>query len=134
MTGMRPCVDRTLASVEHGLNIAGYIPLFGVSTVSGMIRIAYGKLEIIGGVATSAIMGLAALFKSGERERERGLREAFETFGNYSCHGLANIARGVIEAIPFLSLITCLPYDLMGYRFTYLPNEQRHYRGYLPSI
>lgn len=110
-------LDKTLGVFEKGLNYAGYVPL--VSTFSGELRINYGQIEIIGGIIAGALTAIAALFNPNEEERKQGLNKAVEIIINYSLHGMANIFRGVIEMIPFLSWFTCLPYDLAGHRYTY---------------
>jgi len=120
--------------VETGLNYAGYVP--GVSTLSGALRVNYGKIEIIGAVAAAAFIAIRALVNQDAQERSAGLKKALNVMSTYSLHGVANIFRGILEMIPFLSLVTCLPYDLQKNRFTY-PKEDakglRPLQNLLPS-
>jgi hypothetical protein len=108
--------------VETGLNYAGYIPL--VSSLSGSLRIQYGKIEVIGAIATGALLAGQAFFEQNGEERSKKLNRAVEVLTTYATHGVANIFRGILEMIPFLSLVVCLPYDLMKNRFIY-PQEER---------
>jgi hypothetical protein len=109
-------LNKTLNAFEKGLNIAGYIPV--VSTFSGSFRASYGKLEVIAAVAAAALMAVRALFLNAE-DRNQELKKAVEVLVHYSLHGLANIMRAALEIFPFVSLVTCLPYDLLGKRFSY---------------
>ena len=108
-------LDTTLSVFEKGLNYVGYVPF--VSTISGALRAEYGKIEVIGGLAVTAFKAISALFQAGA-QRDASLERAVEHL-TYAWHGVANIFRGIIEAIPFASLVTCLPYDLSGCRYTY---------------
>lgn len=121
-------LDSWLENVEHGLNIAGYVPL--VSSISGPLRMVLGKCEVIGGLATAAFMAIAALFDPHPVEKLHQLNRALEIAVKYTLHGAANLFRGTIEAIPFVSLVTCLPYDLSGNRVSYIRefgNNPGHY-------
>lgn len=123
-------LNKTLNSFEGGLNVAGYVPI--VSTFSGTLRIAYGKLEVIGAIVAAALIAVRALFLNNAHDRERELRDAVKVLINYSLHGYANIIRGTLEVIPLVSLVTCLPYDLSGKRFAYpvnLPAENQPLLG-----
>jgi hypothetical protein len=113
-------LNDALASFEKGLNLAGYVPV--LSTVSGTLRSTYGKTLIITGVAGGALLAIVALFNSNAKSRKNGLEKAVKFLMTCSLHGIANIGRSRIEMVPFLSLATCLPYDLMGTRFAY-PKE-----------
>jgi hypothetical protein len=128
MDQIQNSLNKTLNTFEQGLNIAGYVPI--VSTFSGSLRMSYGKFEVIGAIVASAMIAIKALFIANDADRNRELNRAAETFMNYSLHGCANIMRGFIEALPFASLVTCLPYDLLGHRFAYpvqrqIANENR---------
>jgi hypothetical protein len=122
MSQIQSNLNKTLNDFEHGLNIVGYVPF--VACISGSLRISYGKLEIIGAVAIAAIVAIRALFINNAVERDRELRRAAEILIYYSAHGFANIGRGMIEVVPLLSLVTCLPYDLLGKRMAYSTQEQ----------
>jgi hypothetical protein len=108
-------LDRTLTAFETGLNYAGYVPI--LSSFSAPVRAGYGKIEIICGVAAAAIFAIRALLAEGAQKEVLWNKsdEALE----YVAHGLANIIRAVFELVPFVSLVTCLPYDLFGERFSY---------------
>lgn len=114
-------LNKTIAVGEQCLNIAGYIP--GVSSVSGAFRLAGGKIEIIGGIAAAVIVALAALSAPDATSKRQGLSRAVTILTTYFLHGIANAFRGSIEMIPFISLVTCLPYDLLKNRFTYLHED-----------
>jgi hypothetical protein len=110
-------LNKTLNSFEGGLNIAGYVPV--VSTFSGALRINYGKLEVIGAIAAAVLITFRALFLVNASDRDRELKRAIDVFTCYSLHGVANMIRGILEIVPFVSLATCLPYDLSDKRFAY---------------
>jgi hypothetical protein len=111
-------LNKTLNSFEEALNIAGYVPV--VSSLSGLVRISLGELEIVGSIVAAALIATRSFFFVNASDRERESNKAFEIFIDYSLHGCANIIRGIIERIPFASLVTCLPYDrLLQGRFVY---------------
>ncbi len=114
-------IDNAFGWFEHGLNIAGYIPL--VSTISGGIRIGFGKLEVIGAIAVAAFTAIKALFNPDPIEKHLQLDKAAKILVKYSLHGAANVLRGTLEVFPFVSLVTCLPYDLAGNRFSYVRED-----------
>jgi hypothetical protein len=115
-------LDNWLEKIEQPvLNIAGYIPV--ISQVSGPLRMALGQCEIIAGLAAAAFMAIAALFNPNAQERQHQLNKALEIAVKYTLHGGANLFRGSIELVPFFSLVTCLPYDLFGNRFSYIRGQ-----------
>ncbi len=124
---MTAAIDDTLSyhleKAEKALNFVGYIPF--VSTLSAGARVLLGKAEIIGAVVVAAFLALKALFNPDSAQRARQMEQAAKFLVKYASHGGANILRSSLEAMPFLSLITCLPYDLMGYRFSY-HDQTRH--------
>lgn len=115
-------VDNALSCFEEGLNVAGYVPLFGICTVAGVLRIEYGKAQICASVALAALVTVASLFSKNSETRHAGIKFAATLLTTYSVHGLANIGRGLLEMIPYLSLVTCLPYDMTNNRYKY-PTE-----------
>ena len=118
MSQIQRDLDRSLSAFEKGLNIAGYIPF--VSSISGPCRIVYGKVLVIGSIAASVLSAFDKLQHAHDTAgRQQALKGAVEIFMTYSLHGISNIFRGIIESTPFLSLITCLPYDLLAQRFAY---------------
>ena len=118
MTEIEDALDSPFEWFEQKLNIAGYFPI--VSIVSGGIRTCFGKLELIGAIVTSAFMAIKALFNPDAEAKRQELDKARHIFVKYAMHGGANILRGSLEMIAFLSLVTCLPYDLQGNRFAYV--------------
>ena len=114
-------LNNTLAAVEKGFNIVGYIPV--ASTYSGGLRMVCGKLEIIGAIAASALFAIVALFSPTDHERHEGIKKAAKILKTYTLHGVANIFRGAMEATALLGLVACLPYDLFCNRFAY-PHEK----------
>lgn len=124
-------IDSTLASFEKDLNFVGYIPF--ASMLSGALRIIYGKIEVIGSVALGALSAIKSLFYNGEQKEQEWNRAVH--FFNYALHGIANIFRGTLETVPFLSLVTCLPYDMLELRFTYpkeVPAVRYHWQVMAP--
>jgi len=126
MNEIENTLDKSLDKLEHGLNIAGYVPI--LSSFSGGLRAVLGKIEIIGAIAAAAIMAVAALFNPDAAQRQAQLNKALQIAVKYSLHGAANMFRGTVESIPFVSLVTCLPYDLLGHRFAYI-REQGNNHG-----
>ena|ERR1700690_1508783 len=119
-------LNNTLAKVERGFDYVGYIPV--VSALSGALRVVCGKIEIIAGIAASALTAIVALFSPTAYERHEGMKKAANILTTYTVHGIANIFRGALEATALLGTVACLPYDLFGNRFSY-PQEER--RGIL---
>ncbi|WP_068469449.1 hypothetical protein [Candidatus Protochlamydia phocaeensis] len=104
-------LNKNLQSIEHGLNIMGYIPIVG--TFSACIRFTYGKMEMITGLAVSLISFTGSIFAS-DLQRQQALESRAIKAIEYSLHGWLNMGRCFLEIIPFISLVTCLPYDLSG--------------------
>lgn len=108
-------LDITLTTFETGLNYAGYVPI--VSSFSAVVRAEYGKIEIICGIAAAVFFAVRALLAEGAQKEFLWKRS--EDSLEYVAHGFANIIRAVFECVPFVSLVTCLPYDLCKNRFSY---------------
>lgn len=115
-------LDNSFAVFEEGLNIAGYIPLFGLSRAAGFIRIEFGKALIIGSIAVAALVVVASLFNRDIDAKNQSLRLASKIVQTYALHGLANIGRGCVEIGGYITLIPRLFYDLTNNRYKY-PNE-----------
>lgn len=111
----RQQLEKTLARGEESLNLIGYIPV--ISSMSAAVRALGGKLQALIGFGF-AVYSLIAGLKS-----SRGKIRHFLNFSaslSHFLHGLANMLRAAIEAVPFLSLVTCLPYDRFFHkRFKY---------------
>lgn len=116
MHPMQRALDQALHTFEKVLNVAGYVPF--VSAISGAIRIGYGKVEVIGAIAAGALLTVKALFNRDAEQRSFDFKYAVAVAANYSIHGLANIGRGFVEALPIINL-SCLVYDLTGTRIQY---------------
>lgn len=75
-------------------------PMPIVSTVSGAGRVIYGYIELIVGIASAVINGIAQLFSDNKKYEER--------FDNACVHmffGGANMVKGTLEAIPIINLL-----------------------------
>jgi len=112
-------LEKTLARAEEALNLVGYIPL--VSMLSAAVRSMGGMLQVV----LSCIFALGN-FVAGHLVKKPKLIQKSKLCVHHLFHGLFNLLRAKIEAVPFLSLVTCLPYDrLLKKRFQY-PTENRH--------
>ena len=100
---MSDSLDCTFRNLETTFNKFGYFPI--VSTVSGSIRILGGKVEVITGLALSAI-AILRIFQNKDN-RTRQIHHGAEL----ALHGGANILRGMVESIPFFGNAGCLIYD-----------------------
>lgn len=120
-------LNQTLSLFEKELNLLGYIPV--VSTFSGAVRITYGKLEVIAGLASSifwSAKGIGDTLTGDDKEAEKSLDNSIYSI-NYSLHGAANIFRGSIEIIPFIGNALTLIYDAsepLDRTFDYSPTWQ----------
>ena len=95
-------LDQNLASFEKALNVLGYIPI--VSSVTGFVRVQYGKFEVVASIAVAAFKFIASLFARSDAQRAQLEMESVQAL-TYIKHGLANFARGMVEMIPFVNLI-----------------------------
>lgn len=98
--------ERTLARGEEALNLVGYIPF--VSIASASLRSLGGILQFTCGFCFA--IGYFCAFAYSKPRKIKHFLYLKTSFG-YALHGAANFFRAKIEAIPFLSLILCLPYD-----------------------
>ncbi len=99
-------IHKTFAKAEEILNLVGYVPL--VSLLSAAVRTIGGKLQLLLGLVFALgcfMMGLTAPLR-----KKKHFQNARWSIG-HALHGLLNILRALIESVPFLSLITCFPYD-----------------------
>lgn len=115
-------VQKSLATFEEGLNLAGYVPI--VSMVSGgFVRVIFGKMEVIAGLALAAINYATAHFEDDESKKTRLYEEA-QVCLLYAAHGVANIARGAVEAFTLVGNILTIVYDrVVKARFNYAHEE-----------
>lgn len=112
--------DDAMTQFENAMNVAGYVPI--LSTISGGLRMTYGNIEVVGAIVAAAFLAIQALFTSDSSAKSDLFNQSGKVLVKYSLHGFANCIRSVFESVPFLSLVTCLPYDLMGNRFSYVPS------------
>jgi Flp pilus assembly protein TadB len=108
-------LEKTLAKAEETLNLIGYIPL--ISLISATVRSLGGMLQIILGL----LFAMAYFFLWGfTHSRKIKHFLLIKTSFSHAIHGICNAVRAKIEAVPFLSLVLCLPYDrLLKKRFKY---------------
>lgn len=105
-----------LAGVEKTFNILACVPF--ICEFSGNARLALGKLQVITGVAIGILAFLAK-----ELSLDAAKRKKFQSIADraieHILHGFANIARGILETIPFIGIVLYLGYDLSGMRIRY---------------
>jgi glycosyltransferase A (GT-A) superfamily protein (DUF2064 family) len=99
-------IHKTLAKAEEVLNLVGYIPL--VSLLSAAVRTLGGKLQLLLGLVFAIGCFMAGI--TTPLRKKKHFQNARWSIG-HALHGVLNILRALIESVPFLSLITCLPYD-----------------------
>ncbi|MBS0604457.1 MAG: hypothetical protein JSS60_05395 [Verrucomicrobia bacterium] len=108
-------LERTLARLEEAFNLIGYIPF--MSVLSATVRAIGGKAQALLGLCFA--IGYFCLLGFTET---RKIKHFFHLKSSFSqiLHGICNIVRAAIEAVPFLGLVVCLPYDrLLKKRFKY---------------
>jgi hypothetical protein len=111
MTSLLFCVTRgsetardVLEKFENGLNVAGYVP-YALHRVSGGVRMVYGLIETVSGVALGIIVTSAGYL----REEKELQNEGVKLF-DFAIHGVANMVRGFIETRRWVNLVFIL-YD-----------------------
>ncbi len=108
-------LEKSLAKAEEALNVIGYIPM--ISKLSAAVRSFGGILQLLIGLCFVIVYFFTLKF-SNSRKIERFFH--FKTSLAHVLHGVCNIIRAKIEAVPFLSLVVCLPYDrILKKRFKY---------------
>jgi hypothetical protein len=90
-----------LPLIEEAFDYFGYIPI--VSTISGGLRIQFGNLEMIAGIAFSVLAGLAFIFT-----RKEEFRKGSVSTLDFVVHGAVNVCRGFIECHRYFNLICAL--------------------------
>jgi len=100
---IRGGLEEGFGVLEESLDKAGYFPY--VSTLTGGIRILYGQIQLIMGVALTAIFRFLDLMRGGIEWEEEAVR-AFD----YTIHGFANMARGMVECFRWVNLL-CFIFD-----------------------
>ena len=106
---------KILSTTENALNLVGYIPM--ISAISGAVRLTGSKLQMLGGLLGTLYYLLKGSYaKSKKLHSFQNCRLSIEQI----LHGVLNLCRGMIEVVPFLSLVLCLPYDrFLKRRFKY---------------
>jgi len=116
-------VDHACLELEKYLNVIGYVPFVGA--LSGAIRVIYGAVQAIVGLAVAIFAGINMLYHNHKKNTEEA--EYYKTLAlkglNYAAQGGLNIGRGFIEKVPGLALITTLPFDLSGKKILKYPTE-----------
>lgn len=91
-----------LETFERTLNLAGYIPVIG--SISAVIRGGYAKIEMITGIAFAIFSVLHGDPTTASIYLSVGV--------TLIAHSLLNAIRMCFELVPFMPLVTTLPYDL----------------------
>lgn len=108
-------LEKYLAQTEQVLNLVGYIPM--VSILTAAVRSLGGKCQILSGIFLGVFFYIRSYFSTSKKKIF--IQNSHISF-SHVIHGLLNIVRGLIEAVPCLSLLLCLPYDrLLRIRFRY---------------
>jgi hypothetical protein len=94
-------INECLNNLDQSLNSAGEIPV--LSTITGSLRITLGLAETISNIALS----LLALFPLVFQNNKRMIGEC----ANHSVHGIINIIRGAIEALPIIGNVIMYAYN-----------------------
>ena len=108
-------LEKFLAQAEQTFNLVGYVPIISIASASvrsfgGILQAVTGTLFAIG------IFCLLGFTKSRQMKHFVQLKISL----SHIAHGVCNIIRAKIEAVPFLSLLICLPYDrFFNKRFRY---------------
>jgi hypothetical protein len=93
------------------LNRIGYIPAVG--SVSASVRGTVGLAQLVTGVSVTALSVPAALIGStlGQDEFAKRSFKRVDSYSHLALHGALNCGRAALESVPFLPLMTTLPYD-----------------------
>lgn len=108
-------LEKFLAQAEQTFNLVGYIPIISIASAS--VRSFGGIVQAITGTGLAiGIFCMLGFTKSRQIKHFVRLKISLA----HIAHGVCNILRAKIEAVPFLSLLICLPYDrLFNKRFRY---------------
>lgn len=103
-------MDQMFDSIDNNfLNPIGYIPFAG--TISSPVRSNIGYSQVAVGAISSLFHFAIAMNSKSEQQMNKHLDLMDRSF-EYVIHGALNQARALFEAVPFLALVTTLPYDL----------------------
>lgn len=97
--------------LEKGLNIAGYIPVVG--TISAVVRATIAKVQMTVGAVMAGLNYLGSILARDPQRQQELEKRAVKSL-EFVGHGVLNAIRAIFEFVPFVSLVTCLPYDLYG--------------------
>lgn len=115
-------IDEGLSKTEECLKWPGYIP--AVSMISGALRQLIGLVMMAVAFIFVIFNSIRQIFILDQERNRELLAETYQIL-HYAKHGLFNIFRGQIEAIPLIQW-TCLLYDYAAqWRVTY-PLEPRN--------
>ena len=106
-------INLKLDKIDAFFNIAGFIP--AASSLTGILRIGYGTIEIITGIFLMLIGGFALAF---------GHRQPLVLGADHLIQGGLNVVRGTIDFIPLVG---------NGINF-WIASDARLYRTYTASL
>lgn len=110
-TEYHPQVDSALESMERAFTVGGRVPF--VSILTGSCRALVGVIELVVALGNYIRHKLAPVLLLSHKNInvEQQHKNQAELMKDYMKHGLQNIARGIIEAIPVVGNATCGAYD-----------------------
>ncbi len=108
-----------LRRVERAGNLFGvFFPLH-----TGKIRIAFGTVQAVAGLASAIFFRLGQFMA--DRSEKRGYKELVDRSRSHFKNGIGNIVRGSIELIPLGGALTVIFYDkVAGKRMRYIGEEK----------
>ncbi len=98
-------VDKSLALIEKAFNIAGWIP--ATSRITGPIRVTAGQVMMVVAAILTALVRIGGYITGNKNLVRKG-----DQIAPYVAHGLANVIRGTIEAVPASGNLVTFLYDL----------------------
>lgn len=107
-------IENYVARVEQQINPFDWFPY--VASLSGMVRILAGAVEVAAAVVFTYLKIVDNLLTSGGR-----ISQALQQGGIYALHGFLNIGRGVLAMQPWWNLLLAVHDWKLG-RFNY-PQE-----------
>ncbi len=105
-------IENRIAHVEQVLNPIDKIPFLGC--LSGIVRILAGIVELVAGMVFSLIKVIKTK-PTTQKQRWDAMKPGFI----YALHGMGNILRGSIAALPFVNLLALSIYDKYVGRMNY---------------
>jgi len=114
-------IDMGMERIERFLNWPGYIPV--ASAITGLMRQVVGISQIIASLAIFIFDLFRQIFIMDRRENQLIMNESVKML-EYATHGIFNIFRGQIEAIPLIQW-SCFLYDQVACWRRRYPGEIR---------